>query len=156
MTLLTADIKKLSSIPAEGVFYLVPMPSGETQFYYDRVDEPFTDEWDAMLHFSFFNNVVKNILAQAWKINPDKLTDLYACIPRGRVDKTKNGYAVIHGGDSIVSPFQRALRAFGLTGLWSSSQGGLVKEVIDSAHEVTDPKQVQRLESLIGVKMESI
>jgi hypothetical protein len=141
---------KNASVPAEGVFYMIPTPKIMTEFWYDRTDEPFTDEFDAMLHFSFWRNVVCNILSQYWKINPISIMDSYACIPRGRVEKVKDGYAVIHGGDSIVSPLFKAVQAFGLSDLY---RNGHVQEITD-AHEQVNPAQVEKLEKLIGKELE--
>lgn len=139
---------KNATIPAEGVYYVLPRINGGYSVYSLR-----SDETEEPLHMFYWEKVL-NQVAHEYKLKPNDVEDLktnYMAIPRGRVqkefDKTSfketGRYLIVHGGDVPISQIKHfVLQDFGLITLSTQDK---VKWIVDS-HEKMDPKDVKVLE----------
>lgn len=138
--------------PQIGIYWWLPTPDGDWE-----LDVYYASSLRGMpLHYRVWPQHVIDRLAVLWDRDPNELRreigDCYAGLPRGRVDKAREGYLIYHGGDApVANPMPKIMSAFNLRPMYEARPDSV--HVIEDEHWGMIPEDPPTISKVLGTDL---
>lgn len=140
-------------IPQSGAFWWIPLPNGkwDMEVFYDS---EFADDTP---HDQLWRRYMVERLATVWSKDHQTLRrrigDDYTGLPRGRVNRVRDGWTIVHGNDAPkgTNGVDGIINAFNLRSVVRANPGA-VKVFVDE-HETMIPGHPEAVQRALGVDL---
>lgn len=142
-----------SKVPQSGAYWWLPTPKGRwtMEVFYD------SEFNNATPHDEIWRIYVVERLATLWGKDPDRLrrsiADNYAGLPRGRVNKLRDSWTIVHGNDAPKGTrgVEGVINAFSLRAVITADEDAV--KVYEDEHEKMMPGDPEAVQRALGVDL---